>query len=361
VAVGGENGVVCICGIQMGTEQNPDLLVVEKIMELNGHIKCVCQLTYHPTNPNILLSSAKDGTCRLWDLSIAQNGSGGDPCLDTMQCKIYDPNDVVKKKPIPKKILNPAPGQCIVKGCMFADLQGQFVYTVQSGRRGDSFLSVWRITRVPVKEPDGANGADANQQQEQQQEQQPKPPKTRLAFQEHNRIKVANYPVSAVSLSGDYSTIALGDTDGTVILLNAETFKKIKHWECVHDLPVTAIASRPLPVALAGEDKTGVAVDAITSSADSKMCFLTKQRKSTLKPVRKRGKKSGSSSGGLSLTFVIFVLWIIWAIKISYDVCRSDFVGLDSLEEFQNVMLECVVHTVWWAPQDRPGIAFVPT
>ncbi len=363
VAVGGGNGMVCVCAIQMEADENSDSalhsLRVEKIMELNGHIKGICTVTYHPTNPNILLSSARDGTCRLWDLAISQTGQG-DPCLDTLQCKIYDPNDVAKKKPIPKKILNPAPGQCIVKGCVFADLQGQYAFTVQSGKRKgiDSFLSVWRITRVPVQAPGGTeSNADRGGPNDGQQQQQ-KPPNTKLVFQERSRIKVSNYPISAFSLSGDYSTIALGDTEGNIILLSAETFKKIKRWECLHDLPVTSLATRPLPVPLAGEDKTGVAVDVITASADQKMCFLTKQRKSTLKPVRKRSKKR---SGGLSLSFILFLVWMIWAIKVSYDVCSNEFVGIDSIEEFQNVMLECVVQTVWWASQDRPGIAFVPT
>jgi WD40 repeat protein len=367
IAVGGENCQVFVCTIKW--EENNDntspnlsneTVTITKEMELDGHIKGICKVTCHPTNSNILLTSAKDATCRVWDLSKPPT----DRLLDVLKCKIYDPNDIAKKKKIPNKILNPAPGQCLVKGCAFGDLQGTFIYTVQSGRRGNAFLSTWRFVRVPIKlEKDDKDGTAPSSQPPQQQQRQ-QPPAFKIAFQEQSRIKVAEFPISAVSLSGDMSTLALGDTNGTVMLYNTETYKKIKNWECIHDLPVTCIAARPLPLSLAGEDKTGIAIDAICASADSKMCYLTKQKRSTLKKVKKR--KSGSGSKGVggstfNLTFLFMLISFIWACKVSYDVCSDEFVGLTSLGEIQSVMLECVVHTVWWAPQDRNGIAFVPT
>ena len=369
VAVGGENSSAYVCGIKFDHD-NDDSFSIQKENELGGHIKGICKMTYHPTNLNILLSSAKDGTCRVWDLSKPV----GEQCLDTLQCKIYDPKDLNnKKKPIPKKTLNPAPGQCLVKGCSFADLQGTSIYTIQSGRRGKSFLSIWRLVRVPVvadadkgETKDGQEPPSQQQPSGQQQEPQPeKPRQYKIVFQEQSRRYIADFPISAVSLSGDFSTLALGDANGTVMLYNTEKFKKIKHWECIHDLPVTSIAARPLPLQLAGEDKTGIAFDAICTSADSKMCFLTKQRKSTLRPVKKNRGRAGSKAGGGSivsfLTFIVILFWISLAVKVSYDVCSDEFEGLVSFGELQNVMRECVVHTVWWAPQDRPGIAFVPT
>ena len=360
IAVGGENGSVCVCRANWD-EGDTDLLTIEKEREFNGqHIKGICKVTFHPKNPNILLSSAKDATCRVWDLSKPPENQ----CLDTLQCKIYDPKDVQKNKKLPKKILNPAPGQCLVKGCVFADIQGQYIFTIQSGRRGKSFLSVWRIVRVPVRpERDGPNGPGegnrTSQQPPQQSQQQQQPPSYRLAFQEQTRICVADFPISAVSLSGDFKTLALGDTNGSVILLDAETFKRIKYWECIHDLPITSLAARPLPLPLAGEDKTGVAIDAICSSADSKMCFLTRQKRSTLKRTRKQGQGGGGNLG-FFFTLLLILFWMFLVAKVSYDICKEDFVDVGSFGDFQNVIDECVVQTIWWAPQDRPGISSVP-
>lgn len=354
IAVGGENGSVCVCRADWDDDSD-DLLRIKKEAEFNGqHIKGICKVTFHPKNPNILLSSAKDATCRVWDLSKPPENQ----CLDTLECKIYDPKDLARNKKIPKKILNPAPGQCLVKGCLFADLQGQYIFTIQSGRRGKSFLSVWRIVRVPLRpQNDGPNGPGEGAPQQPQPQQQP--PTFRLAFQEQKRMSVADFPISAVSLSGDFKTLALGDTNGSVILLDTETFKRIKYWECIHDLPITSLAARPLPLQLAGEDKTGVAVDAICASADSKMCFLTKQRKSTLKPVRKPGQGGGGSIGFFfTLLFILF--WIGLVTKVSYDICRDEFVDIASFRDFRYVLDECVVQTIWLAPQDRPGIASIP-
>ena len=343
IAVGGENGAVYVCGIEWD-DQSEEKMDIQKEIELTGqHIKGICKVTYHPTNPKILLSSAKDGTCKVWDLSKGPD----ERCLDTLDCKIFDPKDLSAGKKIPKKILSPAPGQCLVKGCVFADLQGQFIFTVQSGRRGQSFLSVWKIARVPIIQGQ-INSPGQTQTLSNSEESQPQqPPKFKLVFQEVNRICVAEFPISAVSLSGDFSTLVLGDTNGSVMLLNTETFKKIKYWEAVHDLPVTCLAARPLPIPLAGEDKIGITVDAICSSADSKMCFLTKQRKSTLKPVRKGGR-SGGGSISYYLTLIFAVIWMVFATKITHDICSND------------LSLDCIIHTVWWAKKDRPGIASVP-
>ncbi len=328
IAVGGEIGTVCICSIDW--DERSETVTIQKDVEFAGHhIKGICKVTYHPTNPNIFLSSAKDGTCRVWDLTKPTE----DQCLDTLQCKIFDPKDAAAGKKIPNKILNPAPGQCLVKGCVFADLQGHFIFTIQSGRRGNSFLSLWRITRIPL--------------QEQSDNDEKQPPKFKIGFQEQNRIHIADFPISAVSLSGDCNTLALGDTNGSVMLINTETFKKVKVWECIHDLPVTCLASRPLPIPLAGEDKTGISIDVICSSADSKMCFLTRQRKSTLKSARK-GSDGGEGLLSFYIALISMLVWMVMAIKISYDICGEEF------------STDCFIHTVWWAAKDRPGISSVP-
>ena len=88
-----------------------------------------------------------------------------------------------------------------------------------------------------------------------------------------------------MSLSGDFSTLVIGNTDGTISLLSTETFNVIKTWEALHDLPVMCLAARPLPLPLElpGEDGMGIQVDAISASANNKMALITRQQRSSLK------------------------------------------------------------------------------
>lgn len=374
LVAGCENGTVCIVSV---TFENEMLVRLERIHELKGHIRAVCCCVYHPRNPLVLMSSAKDGTCRIWNLGMGpsnmdngDNGGGGgsdddddvdnrdNKCMEELQCRIYDPNG---PKPKAANVLNPKPGQCLVRGCAFGDLDGRVVYTVQSGRKGGAFLSVWKLIRRAVAMEQG---------EEQQQGSQPSSsssPRFVFEFKETMRKQVSNFPVSAMSLSGDYSTLALGDTNGCIILLSTDTFHKIKSWECAHDLPVTCIAARPLPLSLSGEDLTGVRVDAISASADNRLCYLTRQKKSTL-PKKKKNKKT--LHGGERVkkqNWTMFILlypihlmvfaMIVYAIKVSFDVCREDYV--ESHYDWMAVK-ECVLHTALWATSDRPGIAFIP-
>eukprot|EP00553_Chaetoceros_curvisetus_P012608 CAMPEP_0204637930 /NCGR_PEP_ID=MMETSP0717-20131115/37822_1 /ASSEMBLY_ACC=CAM_ASM_000666 /TAXON_ID=230516 /ORGANISM="Chaetoceros curvisetus" /LENGTH=316 /DNA_ID=CAMNT_0051657485 /DNA_START=93 /DNA_END=1039 /DNA_ORIENTATION=- len=308
--------------------------------ELEGHIKAVCSCSFHPTNPGVLISSAKDGTCRLWNLGM----EGDDKCMKVLDCKIYDPKG---PKPTKQNILNPKPGQLLVRGCAFGDLGGNVIYTIQSGRKGGAFLSVWKMLRRMVPGEMEINPQNPNG-----------PPRPKVVFElaETLRLKVSEFPVSAMSLSGDFSTLALGDTNGSITLLSTlnDKFKRIKFWECAHDLPVTVIAARPLPLPLNGEELTGVAVDAISASADNKLCFVTKQKRSTLKKKKEKAKSGQKRYGGGMFSYLIHLIlfvMIVYAIKVSYDVCHEDYTGFHDIEGVK----QCVIHTVMWASPDRPG------
>ena len=343
LVVGCENGNLCLV-----KWNGKDLKLKKTDLEYMGHTKAVCKVEFHPTQPNIVISSAKDGTCRLWNLQLLPN----EACVDQMTCSIYD----AAHPPKDQKLLNPKPGQNVVKGCAFGDFEGRVVYSIQSGRKPDktgkkrgSFLSVWKLVRrvvplvdekTPVSAPKERSGRKEPNMQEV------------LKFEEQLRVPVSNYPASAFSLSGDLSTIAIGDTDGSITLLSTTTFKPVKHWANVHDLPVTCIAARPLPVGLAGEQKYGVTVDAVSCSADNQMVFLTKQKRSTLKTSKT------SDSGSSLFRFWFFLVLIVFAYigKVSYDVCLYEF---ESGHDFK-VAKECVVHTVLWASSNRPGVESVP-
>jgi WD40 repeat protein len=326
IVAGCENGKVCLISVQFHP-QDVTQLDMRVDTTLEGHIKAICSASFHPTNPGVMISSAKDGTCRIWNMSQ----EGDDKCMKVLDCKIFDPKN---SKPTPQ-MLNPKPGQCLVRGCAFGDLEGRIIYTVQSGRKGGAFLSVWKLLRkvIPNSDPNG-------------------PPSFLFEFQESDRRQVSDYPVSAMSLSGDMKTLSLGDTNGSITLLNTESLQKVKFWESAHDLPVTCIAARPLPSPLAGEELTGVSVDGISASADNKITFVTRQRKSSLKSIKDGKKIVKSHVFGLSYLFHLLVCVMVWyTSRVAYDVCK------DSID-----LKECVLKTVLWTAEtsNRPGVGYLP-
>lgn len=323
LVVGCESGKVHLISAQRHPE-NITKLTLRPEIELDGHVKAICSVCFHPTNSGVMMSSAKDGTCRIWNMA-----QEGDKCMKVLECKIFDP-----KGPEPSsQILNPKIGQCLVRGCAFGDLEGKTLYTIQSGRKGGAFLSVWKFVRRAIP------SSDENV-----------PSTFQSDFQEIDRRQVSIYPVSAMSISGDMKTLALGDTNGSITLLNTKTLRKDKFWESAHDLPVTCIAARPSIRPLSGEDLTGVVVDSISASADNKLTFVTKQRKSSLKSA-----KSGSNTQhmlGLSYIFHVLICIMIWyASRVAFDVCR----GEDDVKD-------CILNKVLWAgpSSNLPGIAFLP-
>ena len=127
---------------------------------------------------------------------------------------------------------------------------GNLVYTVASGRRGKAFLAKW---------------VSENNQE----------------YKCIERTECSPHPVSSMSLSGDAGLVALGATDGTIILWGTERWKALKKFPEVHGLPVTCIAARPYPVPLKGDEENGAQMHAVSASADSQMAWLTMQRRSS--------------------------------------------------------------------------------
>jgi len=353
LAIGCESGIVSICVLERKPSSPSSTIEIPtsatyhllRTIDLTGHVKAVCSVRFHPRSDTIVLSSGKDGTCRLWDVRA-------ETCLYVMSCKIYDPK---LPPPTNPSILNPNPGQLLVRGCAFGDEDGRKIYTIQSGRKGQAFLSVWILQILPPQEEDiGEIKQDSGVKSSSS-------PSPRITFQEISRIPVSQYPVSAVDISGDFSMLVLGDTNGSVTLFSTSNLKPIKSWVSVHDLPVTCVAARPLrePLTwLPGERIQGIHVDAMSVSADNKLTSLTLLRKAVLVTPKLREKQDqGSRSGVWSLIIHLFVFVIIlsWAMKISYDTCEDLFASGQSWSD----AFDCVIHDVWWAPRDRPGISFI--
>lgn len=271
-----------------------------------GHSKAVCALQFS-LRQGLLLSSAKDGTVRVWKESRS---------VSELQCDCTDPTSPRNNT-----------GQTLVRGCAFLDIKGLCAVTVASKRRGKAFLSQWV--------------------------RQPQAPSYELAM----RTVCSPCPISAMSLSQDGELLTLGSVDGSIILWSIPEWRALKTFPEVHDLPVTCIAARPFPVPLQGEEETGVAIHARSASADSKMGLLTLQRRAP----KRNGNDSGKRGVSIGLWIHKFIqtgalVLILWPIgRDAMDKC-SDPWKAKNLGALQ----KCFVQDVLIAPSERPGISIPP-
>ena len=298
LAVGCEDGTVHIFQITDDSNDFVPLGVYE------GHAKAVCALSFALRGP-ILVSSAKDGTARVWNYETKTSQS-------TLTCSVDDP-----KAPPPKR-----PSQVLVRGCAFGDLEGKVIYTVASARRGKAYLYRWRLS------PNDA-------------------------YECQERIECSPVPISAMSLSSDGGMLALGGVDGTVILYSTEIWKVLKKFFEIHDLPVTCIAARPYSTPLKGDDE-GVLMHALSASADSRFALLTLQRRGP----RKASSGSSGGSGLSSSAFFWFGLlsWIMYyVVQETCQKCQEQW-----NEQAYGQFIECFYHVVLIAPESRPGILVPP-
>ena len=365
IAVGCENGRVRVymvlpTALSAGGGSGPSL-ELKLASDCEGHEKAVCSVSYHPRG-GAVLSSAKDGTARIWDV----RGDGGVGTeLAQLKCSI---ESIDGKKTAAAAPRNRRPQQILVRGCAFGDLEGKVVYTIASGRKGSAYLSKWKIMPGDRPQPrpaptPGKSPLTPAKSKAIQSKQQEGP---RLKVTEEVRLECHPMPVSAVSLSGDASHLALGGVDGTVTYLNLETMKPTKKWMEIHDLPVTCIAARPTHLPLPGEEEEGINIDIMSASADNRLSKLTLQRRSRKK---NRGGSGGGGSGiagfGIGMLGFLFSLWflffaclgIILAIltQLSWEACETEISSKDIV-----AVKECIWSTVLWAPSDRPGVAFPP-
>lgn len=305
--LGCESGLVRLYGINDDDTNN----FAAFISICQGHIKAVCAVQFSQTNDDTFVSSAKDGTARVWNIDknhLVRSTA-------TLTCDCTDPT---AKKPM-------KPGtQILVRGCAFAGTN--MIVTVASPRRGAAFLTGWR--------------RDAT------------------GFGVGVRTLVSPVPVSAMDSSGPY--VAMGTVDGSIILWNLETWKIIRKFDQVHELPVTCLSIRPQ------FDSTDldITVHVRSASADSKLACLSLQRKV---PKANKPERLGSSNTGL-LTFIhriivgLFLLWVISPmIQDASDACGQYWYQSDGsfLQRVEDVA-HCVFEDVLWAPGHRPGVATPP-
>ena len=338
--VGCESSLVHVYRMGYGNEVDAPFV---KLHTCTGHTKAVCAVKFALRTP-LIVSSAKDGTARVWNQGNL---------VDTLLCDVTDPQDEQKKRGA-KKPKSKRPKQVLVRGCEFGDMDGSIVYTVASERRGKTFLSKWALPPPPPP-----------QQQEQQQQQQPPPPPK---YQIVERTIIHSVPVSACCLSADGTLLTLGGVDGSVLLFDVTTWKLLRQFPEIHDLPITCIAARPLPIPFP-EDKDdaiydGVQMHAISASADSQLALLTLARRAPRK--RRQQGRSSKSSGSILLSLSSWINTLLCMGLVGYvlvqmvqetiAVCGEDHVANGGW----NQLSECILHSVLIAPSTRPGILVPP-
>lgn len=307
IAVGCDSGMVMIYSTSdenVCPEQRP-------LITCSGHTNSICAICFSMRGERVL-TSAKDGYARVWDV---RDGN----CISEMLCNCDEKN-------APPAPTNRSPAQILVRGCAFADMDGKVVLTVASARRGKAFLAQW------LQKNDGESFACAI------------------------RSECSPNPISAMCMSQDGRLLTLGSVNGSIILWSVLDWVLLKIFSEVHDLPVTCIAARPFDVDLQGEDFTGVRIHAKSASADGQMGCLTLQRK-----VTKRRKISSDNGSGIMHTIhriilTSFVLWFLSPIaKETTEKC-----GYVYHENRWGELLNCFVDDVLVAPSTRPGVTSIP-
>ena len=277
-----------------------------------GHTKPICSISFAPRKTDYIVSSSKDGTARIWNR---------DRCISVLKCSINDP-----RAPPPPQNRQNRIKTVMVRGCAFGDLEGNLVYTVASGKRGKAFLSKWAF--------------DEKDNQ----------------YQCFERTVCSEHPISAMSMSADATTIALGNSDGTIYLWSVPKWKVIKQFLNVHEFPVTCIAARPYDLPLIGEKESGIRFNAFSASADALLARLTTQRK-----VPKSAAEKNSVGFPLVEYLNRLTKWILIVLLIS-PLARDIWTQcIDDSDELGFVAkLKCVSDNVLLAPSSRPGIAIPP-
>ena len=228
------------------------------------------------------------------------------------------------------------PPQVIVRGSYYGDLSGDTIYTIACMKRGPTYLSKWRRTTTHHH--------------------------TTMSFEQEYRVRCSPVPISSTSMSSDGSVLVMGSVDGSVILYDLASSSVIKEFGHVHDMPVTCVASRPIPreLMLPGELEGGVNYDAMSASADNKLGMWTLQKRSRIAPPRR--SRGALESCVLKLARVLLLILLALSIVVvrdTMDACGEAF-GSSALFAGGGMSSAgiCLLREVLWAEEER--VSFVP-
>lgn len=269
------------------------------------HKKALTCMNYSPKG-DLLVSASRDGTAIIWK---------GGKALAGIACTIDEPKD---KKGRPQQVL--------VRGCTFADAEGDYIVTVHSGRKSQAYISMWKLF-----------------------------PGNKYKIAE--KTFLSSLPATALSISLDKRLIAIGVADGSVILWDKQEWKPIKTFQGVHELPVTCIAARPLLSPFVGED---IRFHARTGSLDCNTGLVTLETRVVNKP---RMPNDGARGCCGWLSFLVF-----WALTLSLVILAmsSMFPHVPSLcanvygSRGLGAAAWCLVEKVFYIDPVKLGVPFPP-
>jgi hypothetical protein len=360
LALGCESGLIRLYTID-NTSTSSSTSTLTSFTPFNlcqGHVQAVCAVHFaNATNKMTrFVSSAKDGTARVWKIqgTIVRSEA-------TLTCDCTDPNqkeDTDKRKN--KTNRPPLNNPIMVRGCAFAGDNDEIIITVASPRRGAAFLSAWQcrdgsgvyalamrtlISPVPVSAMAATTSSLSS----------------RL---DDNNNKI--YQNTATT-----THVALGTTDGTILLWNVNAWKLSRRYDTVHELPVTCIVIRPHFETVDGDETLVTTVHARSASADGKLANLSLQ---TTLPVQMRPARLSRPTDTLRRLAVMhrFLVTILIAYIISpilFDLyesgvgpCRPETllvqqqrlpIGNNPSVSFQDKWWDvttCIVEDVLWTP-----------
>jgi len=276
ICLGCEDGTVDFWNVAMRTR----ISISEKGSHSN---KAVCAVCWSPDDKHVV-SSGKDGTARVWNVKTGK-------ALYVFKCKIGE-NAIEEKKFESKPIL--------VRGCRY--LSDGTIITIASSKRGKAFLSKWDQGKELV------------------------------------RICCSQVPISAMDISHDHEFLVLGSVEGSITIMNATTYKIIKKFEEVHDLPVTCIAAIPAQIS---EKHQYISV--ISASADNKMAYLSLS-------------KFRNPNHWIMDFFLLFVVVLVAGIvKYCYKECNDDIYTYGLSNSFG-----CMKDVVFADTENQPWILDPP-
>jgi WD40 repeat protein len=196
--------------------------------EMAGHTKPIMALSLHPLAPWVC-SASKDGTCKIWNTSTK-----------TLLLSIPYVDGLAG---VGSANANKTAVQYECRGCCFS-VDGKYLYTIQSARRGATHLIKWELEQQGDK-------------------------KKELVAVPYKYVQASKIPSTRLKLNDTGTLLALGTAEGEVVIFNADNLTKVSTKVC-HDLPVTGMGFAPSQLAV----DIGKRALVVSCSADRLMATL---------------------------------------------------------------------------------------
>mmetsp|Transcript_9078 Transcript_9078/g.15051 ORF Transcript_9078/g.15051 Transcript_9078/m.15051 type:complete len:494 (+) Transcript_9078:43-1524(+) len=305
VVTGGEDHICRVWRIDGDLSLGSTPWKVTLSAALLGHDGPVMALSFHPSE-QWLCTAAKDGSCKIWDAEAAAvadrkskqsqvSGTNSSPRVDEekddagkeaaaaaaaaaaisaalMVCDVPCNVDGVTGtgSASAAAVLSPLNGkaggptmQC--RGCCFSTC-GQFLYSIQSGKRGPTHLIQWSLRRKNI----AAGTSDTSAAGSAKEKAKNTIDAAALECIPVKMVVAAPVPCTSLQLdlTGDF--LAVGSSEGRVVCFSTQHhLRQLASFAC-HDLPVTGMGFAPPNLA----HSLGMKAVITTCSADRKLAVL---------------------------------------------------------------------------------------